>query len=117
MRFKTDENLPSGVVALLQDAGFDAASVVGQHLGGAKDARIARICRKEMRVFVTLDTDFADIRTYPPSDYSGIIVLRLKRQDAGHVREVFSRVLPYMQKDAPDGHLWIVSEEHIRIRG
>ncbi|NBB86742.1 MAG: hypothetical protein GVY12_11080 [Bacteroidetes bacterium] len=117
MRFKTDENLPSGVTALLQEAGFDAASVMSQHLGGVNDARIARVCQKEERVLVTLDTDFADIRTYPPSDYSGIIVLRLRRQDAGHVCAVFSRVLPHLLKERPNRHLWIVSEEHIRIRG
>ena len=38
--------------------------------------------------FITVDPDLADLRVYPPEDYSGIIVLRLNRQDKRHVLEI-----------------------------
>lgn len=74
MRFKTDENLPAEIVTLLCDHGHDAISVVEQQLAGAPDNVVAKVCQSEQRVLVTLDLDFADIRAYPPDEYSGIIV-------------------------------------------
>ena len=74
MKFKIDENLPVEIAALLRDAGYEATSVVDQGLGGSADPDIAAVCRKENRALVTLDMDFADIRTY---QHSGLIVLRL----------------------------------------
>ena len=68
MNFKVDENLPSDVVSTLRDAGHDADSVLEQNLGGATDIVLSRVCREDGRTLVTLDVDFADIRTYPPSD-------------------------------------------------
>lgn len=68
MRLKLDENLPAEAVELLSRSGHDVSSVLLQSLGGAKDAQIAGICRSEARVLLTLDLDFADIRTYPPRE-------------------------------------------------
>ena len=35
MKFKIDENLPIDVAVLLGQAGYDAATVIGQSLGGS----------------------------------------------------------------------------------
>ena len=48
MKLKIDENLP-----------VDAAAV----------------CRADGRALITLDTDFGNVRAYPPADHPGIIVL------------------------------------------
>ena len=66
---------------------------------------------------VTLDLDFADIRTYPPSDYAGIIVLRLTLLDKFHVLSVLQRVLPVLEREPLAGKLWIVDESSVRVRG
>jgi predicted nuclease of predicted toxin-antitoxin system len=76
MKFKTDENLPMEVAALLNRHGHDAVRVDEQGLAGVADAGVAAVCLVEQRAIVTLDLDFADIRAYPPENYSGIIVLR-----------------------------------------
>jgi len=80
MRFKIDENLPFEVATLLCEASHDASTVFGQQLSGSGDPNVAAVCRAERRALVTLDTDFADIRTYPPAQYAGLVVLRLRRQ-------------------------------------
>lgn len=94
-KFKVDENLPRGVVELLAAAGHDAMSVQNQRLGGRPDSEIANACREEERALVTLDLDFADIRAFPPSDFGGIIVLRLPRPPLGslwrHFRSASSK--------------------------
>jgi len=117
MRFKVDENLPVEVTELLQQAGHDASTVVEQHLGGEPDATVASLCQREKRALVTLDTDFADIRAYPPQQYPGLIVLRLRVQDRPRVLDTVTHVLQAFPSEQLDRHLWIVEEKRIRIRG
>jgi predicted nuclease of predicted toxin-antitoxin system len=117
MKFKVDENLPIDVAQLLREAGHDVYSVHEQGLVGAKDQVLAEVCRSENRAMVTLDTHFADIRTYPPENYYGLIVLRLTHQDKPHVLEIMRRVLKLFSSEALEGKLWIVDEKRVRVRG
>ena len=115
--FKTDENLPVEAAALLRQAGLDVATVLDQRLGGHTDADIARVCRSEGRALVTLDVDFANIDAYPPADYSGIVVLRLRLQDKVHVISVLGSIVNQLATADLTGRLWIVEETRIRERG
>ena len=117
MKFKTDENLPVEVAAAMRAAGHDAVSVLDQDLGGWADPRVAEICRSEERVLVSLDADFADVRAYPPQDYPGILVIRLKRQDKESILAVMPRILRMLQLETIERRLWIVTGERVRIRG
>jgi predicted nuclease of predicted toxin-antitoxin system len=117
MKFKIDENLPIEVADILQQGGYDAATVYNQNLVGEADANIATVCQSEKRTIVTLDTDFADIRAYPPEEYFGIIVMRLKRQDKPYVLAIVNRWIKALAEETLAGHLWIVDERQIRIRG
>jgi predicted nuclease of predicted toxin-antitoxin system len=117
MDFKLDENLPIELGTLLREAGHDAHTVIQEHLQGKPDVAILEACRSERRALVTLDTDFADLRTYPPCDYPGLIVLRLSRQDRFHVLQAVRRVLPLLGTEPLPGYLWIVEEMQVRIRG
>ena len=117
MKFKVDENLPIEVGAILTEAGHDAETVADEALFGAPDPRLAKVACDEKRALVSLDLDFADIRVYPPHDYPGIIVLRLRRQDRPHVLEVCRRFLTVLSEEPLVGRLWIVDEDRIRIRG
>jgi predicted nuclease of predicted toxin-antitoxin system len=116
MKFKVDENLPVEVAELLRQQGDDAVTVMEQALGGAVDSMIAEVCAREQRVLITIDTDFADIRTYPPEDFHGLIVLRLKQQDKPFVLRVLANLLPVLASESPDKQLWIVEKQRIRIR-
>ena len=81
MQFKIDENLPIDVAELFQQAGHDVLTIWDQDIVGSPDQRIANICQRERRCLITLDKDFADIRTYPPESFAGIMILRVKQQD------------------------------------
>jgi predicted nuclease of predicted toxin-antitoxin system len=116
MRFKVDENLPQEVAEQLRKVGYDAATVLQQGIGGTRDATLWAICQEEGRVLMTLDLDFADIRVYPPEEASGIIVLRLRQQDKPSVVAVLKRLIPFLDQEPLDRHLWIVDEQHVRIR-
>ena len=74
MRFKLDENLPLQLERLFTEFGHDAVTVLDQGMGGTADSHVASACLREDRVLLTQDTDFADIRMYPPGEYPGIVV-------------------------------------------
>ena len=117
MRFKIDENLPIEIAELIINAGHDAKTVNEQQLKGSKDPVLIDLCRSENRVLVTLDTDFSDIRAYPPQEFAGIIVLRVGSQAKQHVMKVFQRIISFISIESLNQHLWIVEETTIRIRG
>ncbi len=116
MRFKIDENLPIEARDAFIQAGFEASTVEDEALSGSPDANIASICRAEKRAIVTLDLDFADIRAYPPAEYSGLIVLRLQKQDKRTVLNIVERLVPLLQDEPLVSRLWIVDERRVRIR-
>jgi len=116
MKFKTDENLPIQTAELLRQAGYDALTILEQGMGGEADHNIAVVCQQEERIIVTLDLDFADIRTYPPAEYAGIIVLRLQNHAQPHVLQVFQQLIRALETQPVSRQLWIVDEERIRIR-
>ncbi len=116
MLFKLDENLPASLVAVFSSADHDAISAVEQDLQGAQDTMLADVCRDEGRTLVTVDKGFADIRSYPPAQYPGIIVLRLGRYDVPYVRATICRVIRLLAEYPVEKTLWIVEDERVRFR-
>lgn len=117
MRFKVDENLPLEIAELLVQAGHDAKTVNDQRLQGSRDPALLDVCRSEQRALITLDLDFSDIRTYPPQDNAGIIVLRVSNQSKPHLMQVVRHITPLLVREPLKYHLWIVEENKVRIRG
>jgi predicted nuclease of predicted toxin-antitoxin system len=116
MRFKTDENLPEEFAQILRAAGWDAVTVIAQRLGGKSDPTVASVCAAESRVLITLDTGFGDIRTYPPKQYAGVIVLRPIQQDKPSIIAIANRLVMALRDHPIDGELWIVDDRRVRIR-
>jgi predicted nuclease of predicted toxin-antitoxin system len=116
VRCKVDENLPIDAAALLRGAGHECQTVYDEALAGAPDQRVIDTCRAEGRTLLTLDLDFADLRTYPPAEYPGIIVLRPAEPDKEHVLRLLARTLPVLEHEAVVHSLWIVEETRVRIR-
>ena len=116
MKFKLDENLPIEAAELLREAGHNAVTVLEQNMGGEPDPDVAAVYQHEGRTLVTFNTDFADIRAYPPEEYAGLLVFRLQQQDKLHVLGVFRRLLPLLNEKTLQGQLWIVEEERVRTR-
>ncbi len=116
MLFKIDENLHEEVAVLLRQHSHDAVSVFDQHLQGHPDDDVAAARCREGRVIVTLDSDFANILTYPPTQYAGIIVMRLHDPSRLPVLAAMRRLLPLLATEPLVGHLWIVDDVGMRIR-
>lgn len=115
MKFKLDENLSPTLAELFVTAGYDAHSVLDQHLGGQPDERVIDVCAREQRALITLDLDFANIQAYPPSKFHGIVVLRLASQGHSVVEAAIRRIFNVLPREPLDGVLWIVEDGRIRI--
>jgi hypothetical protein len=67
---------------------------------------------------ITRDQDFADIRTYPPPEYPGIVVIRAP-EHAGRVM-VLSMIDSFLRQEvivrSTAGRLAIVKPTQIRLR-
>ncbi len=115
-RFKLDENLPRDAEALLRGAGHDVRTVLGQRLGGSPDAEVFDVCRREDRILVTLDLDFADIRFYPPADLAGIWLLRPAAHGIEATLALLRSALTILDTEQVERRLWIIEPGRVRIR-
>jgi predicted nuclease of predicted toxin-antitoxin system len=116
LNFKLDENLPVECAEQLRQAGFSAETVRDEKLSGAEDSLLIESCNREGRILVTLDLDFADLRTYPPKSHPGIVVLRSPSQDKPNLISLMQRLIPVLGERRPQGQLWIVEKSRIRFR-
>jgi predicted nuclease of predicted toxin-antitoxin system len=77
MKFLLDANMPRSSAGVLRSLGHEADDVRDILASGADDATVAAHAKTHKLALVTRDFDFSDIRNYPPTDYSGIVVLEL----------------------------------------
>jgi predicted nuclease of predicted toxin-antitoxin system len=71
VKFKIHENLPSEAAETLRQSGFAADKVADEDLSGSNDETVAGRDRSEDRILLTLDLDFANIRSYLPASTPG----------------------------------------------
>jgi predicted nuclease of predicted toxin-antitoxin system len=116
MRFKIDENLSVELAEMLLSKGHDAFTVNQQNMQGTEDDILINVCKREKRTLITLDTDFSDIRKYPPKDYYGIILLRTANQSKINTLKLVEKTLQELNREKIVRALWIVEDDKIRIR-
>lgn len=116
MKFKLDENFGTRTQHLFVAQGHDVQTVRSQGLQGTSDGNLFSVCQSERRCLVTLDLDFSDVIRFPPSQTSGIVVLRLPRNPSLVILEQFIRqFLNALTTMSVQGNLWIVEKGRIRI--
>jgi predicted nuclease of predicted toxin-antitoxin system len=110
VKFKLDENLSRRAVEPLKQAGHDILTVTDENLAGADDATVLTIARDESRCLITLDLEFANPLLFNPSEYKGIVVVRLpprpSLQDVVQGTETLVRAVAGAQLE---GKLWSVA--------
>src|SRR6266404_3158480 len=82
MRIKLDQNISQYLRDDLKALNHDIDSVFDEGLSGADDPEILKAATSRNRILFTLDTDFLDLKAYPPNSHRGVIVFRPPRQGA-----------------------------------
>jgi len=116
VRFKLDENLPNDLAEALRQHHHDVHDVRAEGLAGSPDTAVLGAASTEERVFLTFDTDFADVRRYPPGSHAGIVVFRLHDQRWATLRDPIQRLLDGDAMAGLSGGLAIVEETRVRLR-
>ena len=116
MRFKLDENMPDALGTYLANIGHNVETAAGEKLGGVPDPILFGAAVQERRTLMTFDTDFADIRRYPPKSHCGIVVFRLDDQRWSSIKYPVEQLLSSLERQACEGVLVIVEQDRIRRR-
>jgi hypothetical protein len=82
MKIKLDQNLSIHLREVLAALNHDVDTVFDEGLTGVDDGAVLQAASLRDRILFTLDTDFLNLKVYPPSTHSGIVVFRPPRQGA-----------------------------------
>lgn len=115
MKVKLDENLGSLGSAFLRAHGFDVRTVVDQGLRSAPDDRVLEACVSEGRCLVTLDMEFSNPLRHRPSEFAGIVVIRIPgRLRVATLERALALVVEASRVSDVNGRLWIAETNRLR---
>jgi predicted nuclease of predicted toxin-antitoxin system len=119
LRFFADQCVPSLVIQALRDAGHDVLRLRDHIRPDSPDAAVIATAQEVAAVLVSLDGDFMDIVTYPPSRYKGIVAFQVHNHPEA-IPHLISRLIAYLtiHPEMADygGKLFLVEAHRIRIR-
>ncbi len=118
MHFLIDASLPRSLADRIRSLGHEATDVRDIGLRHADDALIAAVAKREGMTLLTRDTDFGDVRNYPPAEYAGIVVVRVSGNAPAKL--VVAIIEGFLQKTELlaklSGRLAILEPGRVRLR-
>ncbi len=119
LRFFADQCVPSAVVDTLNDVGYEVFRVKDYIPIESPDSVVISKAQELDTILISLNGDFADIVTYPPAEYKGIIALQV-RNHPEILPQMMAKLKHYLLTH-PDmtyyiGKLLLVEVHRIRIR-
>jgi predicted nuclease of predicted toxin-antitoxin system len=119
LKFFADQCVPNLVIEALRDAGHEVRRLREDIRPDSPDPVVIATAQELGALLISLDGDFVDIVTYPPSRYKGIIALQVR----GHpevLPHLMSRLIAYLSEHIEmrdyEGKLLLVEAHRIRIR-
>jgi predicted nuclease of predicted toxin-antitoxin system len=120
VRFFSDQCVPSEITDALKQKGY-AVTLLRETLPiNSPDPVVIGKAQQLGAVLLSLNGDFADITTYPPSSYGGIVSIQLNNHPEV-IAYLMAGLLGFLS-DHPEqtfyrGKLLLVEPHRIRIRG
>lgn len=119
LRFFSDQCVPAEVIRVLRQRGHDVTALRQVLHPRSPDDLVIAKAQELDRILLSLNGDFADIVTYPPDNYQGIIAIQLHNHPE-ILDRLMERLTTYLDAhpDPQDyrGRLLIVEVHRIRIR-
>jgi len=119
LKFFADHCVPNAVIQALCNAGHQVF-ILREHIPrDSPDPVVIAKAHKLNAILLSLNGDFADIVTYPPSNYRGIIALQVKNHPEV-IQALVERLAKYCSAHSElrhyHGKLLLVESHKIRIR-
>lgn len=119
LKFFADHCVPTYIINALQDSGFEVYRLRDHIPKDSPDSIVISKAQELNSILISLNGDFADIVTYPPSNYKGVIAIQV-RNHPEIIPYIVSRLRDYLLKN-PDakhyqGKLLLVEAHRIRIK-
>ena len=119
LTFFTDHCVPNSVIQVLRDAGHEVR-ILKEHIPRDSDDPVVIAKAQELpAILVSLNGDFSDIVTYPPSNYKGVIALQV-RNHPRVIPALMQRLVDYLaahpDMSSYEGQLLLVEAHRIRVR-
>ena len=116
MRFLADHNIARSTVEALLDLGHEVTTLRSVGLQAAEDGTVINFAKKNNFILITFDQDFADLLSYSPNKYSGIIVLKIPSELPKVVNSTLKRFLMRPQLPKLSGKLIVLEPTRFRLR-
>ena len=118
LRFFTDHCVSNYIIQLLQNEGYEIFKLRDFLPKDSDDKLVILKAQEHNSILISLNGDFADIITYPPENYKGIIALQVKNHPEV-IPHLMTKLKDYLinnsQMDYYNGKLILVEAHRIRI--
>jgi predicted nuclease of predicted toxin-antitoxin system len=119
LRFLADHCIPELVIQALREAGYEVFRLKEHIPADSADPIVISKAQDLDSILVSLDGDFADIVTYPPGKYKGIIALQVGNHPE-LIPQLLARLKDYLSlhidMDHYKGKLLLAEVHRIRVR-
>jgi predicted nuclease of predicted toxin-antitoxin system len=119
LRFFADHCVSKDIIAALEKMGHEVLRLKDLIPPDSSDATVVAKAQDVDSILLSLNGDFADIVTYPPSNYHGIVALQL-RNHPETIPQILERLGAYLSahpaRDHYKGKLFLVEIHRIRVR-
>lgn len=119
LRFFADQCIPNSVIKMLQNGGHEVLRLRDYIPSDSPDIIVIRKAQELDSILISLDGNFADIITYPPANYKGIIALQV-RNHPEIIPQLMERLNTYLSSHDNiahfEGKLFLVEVHRIRLR-
>ncbi len=119
LRFLADHCISNLIIQILRDSHHDVARLSDVLPVESRDATVITKAQECDAILLSLNSDFADIVTYPPKNYKGIVALQM-RNHPEVLPKLLARLAAYLDlhptMEHYKGKLLVVEVDRIRIR-
>lgn len=119
LRFFADHCVSNYIVTVLREAGHSVLCLRECIPQDSPDRVVIQTAQELDCILLSLDGDFADIVTYPPADYGGIIALQIRNHpeiEAQLIERLKGYLAAHPHRDHYVGRLLLAQVHRIRVR-
>jgi len=119
LRFFADHCTSKYIIQELRDAGHEVLQLKNYISPDSSDPVVISKAQELDSILVSLNGDFVDIVTYPPSKYKGIIALQVRNRPE-IIPQLMERLKNYLSANPETNHykgkLFLIEVHRIRVK-